>query len=66
MEAIRAGPNASKKCYVVEIDWMRKFQAFGKQLLAMESSLKSVNVSYKLFLRHLPIFREFVAPQLRL
>lgn len=45
MESIRKGPSSNKKCYAVNIDWMRKFQAFGRALLKSESTLKSVNVS---------------------
>lgn len=50
MEAIRGGPSSSKKCCAVEIDWMRKFQRFGKALSSIESTLKSINVSSKSFL----------------
>ena len=32
MDSIRKGPSSSKKCFAVSIDWMRKFQNFGKAL----------------------------------
>ena len=33
MTAIREGPSSCKRCFAIEIDWMRKFQAFGRALL---------------------------------
>lgn len=46
MASIRAPePNAGKRCYMIEIDWMRKFQAFGRELQALEKEIKGFNVS---------------------
>jgi hypothetical protein len=45
MESIRKGPSSSRKSYAIDIDWMRKFQKFGKALLKSEHELTKASVS---------------------
>lgn len=44
MEILRGPPSQTRKCHMIEIDWMRRFQAFGAACEKFESQLTSMNV----------------------
>ena len=44
MEILRGPPSQTRKCHMIEIDWMRRFQEFGAACEKFESQLTSMNV----------------------
>jgi hypothetical protein len=46
MTSLNGPPLSNKKCYAVEINWMRKFLRFGKACEELEARVNNFNVSY--------------------
>ena len=46
MDAIMGPPASTKKCHMIEIGWMRKFQAFGRACEKLIGQLTQFNVRF--------------------